>query len=273
MKKTIIISISIIICIGLSGILLSSARSVIMKSGVILKDNVTISTGYLVGFINQRYQRYDDWNCSANNAEATGSCASGDEEYAGEESTWTKTAEGGTARNVIEGTMTKTLTSNKVYQDSITSLYWTDEESSITNEFTYNSTAPDDITESCQFLYTGATTTDASFNAKCDYNADAGNNVSANEFCLNLCLDADNADSDSDGATGMECDWRLPSQKELMQAYINGAANNLPTPNQFFWASTEYYNSTAYAWRTLLHTGYTLYNTKVTGNYVRCVRR
>ncbi|GAI90279.1 unnamed protein product, partial [marine sediment metagenome] len=45
---------------------------------------------------------YDDWNCSANNAEATGDCAGGDSEYIGEEGTWTKTAEGGIARTVTD---------------------------------------------------------------------------------------------------------------------------------------------------------------------------
>ena len=38
-------------------------------------------------------QIYDDWNCSANNAIADGTCADSDAEYTGEESTWASTTD------------------------------------------------------------------------------------------------------------------------------------------------------------------------------------
>ena len=69
--------------------------------------------------------------------------------------------------------------------------------------------------------------------------------------------------------------WYLPTQKELQQAYINGSANNLPSPGYHFWSSTEVSWDPAYAWRVYLRTGRTDLNTKVTDGsyYVRCVRR
>jgi hypothetical protein len=67
-------------------------------------------------------------------------------------------------------------------------------------------------------------------------------------------------------------DWYLPTQKQLMQAYIDGSANNLPNPGYYFWSSTEYYNNTAYAWSVYLFVGGTYNYTKTTGYNVRCVR-
>ncbi|MBD3250007.1 MAG: hypothetical protein GF381_00305 [Candidatus Pacebacteria bacterium] len=68
------------------------------------------------------------------------------------------------------------------------------------------------------------------------------------DFCEDLELDAD-------GSGGDDLDWYLPSQKELMQAYINGSANNLVNPNYDFWSSFEPYNASAYAWRVDLYNG------------------
>ena len=68
-------------------------------------------------------------------------------------------------------------------------------------------------------------------------------------------------------------DWYLPTQKELQQAYIDGAANNLDRPGYYFWSSSELSWDSAYAWYVYLHNGYTNINTLVTSNYVRCVRR
>ncbi|MEI6054088.1 MAG: DUF1566 domain-containing protein [Candidatus Saccharibacteria bacterium] len=66
--------------------------------------------------------------------------------------------------------------------------------------------------------------------------------------------------------------WRLPTQKEIMQAYINGAAFNLSmTWNLYFWSSTESGETTA--WYSLLSTGTTYSIVKTTANrQVRCVR-
>ena len=235
----------------------------------------TQKTGTL--FQNQALMDYDDWNCAKNNAESATDCASGDSEYTGEEGTWTLKASGGTAVSVTDNSVTVTIASNKVYQDGWTKLYWTDANSGgniVDNEFAY--VDGDDRTNpsgnSCNFNSTGTA------NDYCDnqdpLNAYAeDNDVSAADFCLNLQLDADNADSDSNGATGVETDWRLPTQKELMQAYINGAANNLPNPVRNFWSSTELYNSQSRAWVMYLNIGGAGTNTKSANGTVRCVRR
>lgn len=245
-------------------------------------DNRTQKTGTsgtcgLTSYIqNQALMDYDDWNCANNNEEASSACAGGDSEYTGEEAaTWTLTATGGTARSVTDNSVTRTLTSNKVYQDSVTGLYWSDRTTAtVDNEFSYVD-GDDRVSptgNSCNFNSTGTA------NAYCDnqdplsaYTED--DDVSAADFCLNLQLDGDNADSDNDGATGMETDWRLPSQKEFMQAYINGAANNLPGVANGFWSSTEYYNSQSNAWSVYLSSGITNGSTKSFNFYVRCVRR
>ena len=73
-------------------------------------------------------------------------------------------------------------------------------------------------------------------------------------------------------------DWYLPTQKQLMQAYVDGSnynpgsGANLPSSGYNFWSSTEYYNVPAAAWVVTLSTGYTNGYTKVTLTYVRCVR-
>ena len=235
----------------------------------------TQKTGTL--FQNQALMDYDDWNCANNNAESATACAAGDSEYTGEEGTWTLKASGGTAQSVTDNSVTVTLASNKVYQDNWTKLYWTDANSGgniIDNEFAYvdGDDRSNPAGNSCNFNSTGTA------NAYCDNQDPLGayvedNDVSAADFCLNLQLDGDNADGDSNGATGVETDWRLPTQKELMQAYIDGAANNLPNPGYSFWSSTEDNGSQSNAWVVSLYYGSASYNTKSTLRAVRCVRR
>ncbi|MDD5693251.1 MAG: DUF1566 domain-containing protein [Patescibacteria group bacterium] len=65
--------------------------------------------------------------------------------------------------------------------------------------------------------------------------------------------------------------WRLPTQKELMQAYIDGSNFNLSNPGNYFWSATEY--SGTNAWGVVLDNGLTYYSSKSTSSYyVRCVR-
>ena len=72
--------------------------------------------------------------------------------------------------------------------------------------------------------------------------------------------------------------WRLPYQKELMQAYINGSSKSsvsyLSNINNVYWSATTLSYSTRNAWVVTLFNGNTSYDTKVTsGSYkVRCVR-
>ena len=65
--------------------------------------------------------------------------------------------------------------------------------------------------------------------------------------------------------------WRLPTQKELMQAYITGSYFNLTNPSHYFWSAAEY--SASSAWYVSLTNGTTYdYGKSTNSNYVRCVR-
>ena len=71
--------------------------------------------------------------------------------------------------------------------------------------------------------------------------------------------------------------WRLPSQKELMQAYIDGSWNNpanLSNAANPYWSATTPSNNTRNAWLTYLSGGGTSSDLKTnSANYlVRCVR-
>lgn len=71
------------------------------------------------------------------------------------------------------------------------------------------------------------------------------------------------------GKTG----WLTPTQKQLMQAYIDGSYGNLDGGvTRLYWSSTTYSNSPPYAWLTSLSLGYTVYYAKADPYYVRCVR-
>jgi hypothetical protein len=66
--------------------------------------------------------------------------------------------------------------------------------------------------------------------------------------------------------------WRLPTEKELMQAYIDGAYWNLTNTSSSysFWSATE--TSSTYAYYVNLNDGYTYNFNKTSSYYVRCVR-
>jgi hypothetical protein len=68
--------------------------------------------------------------------------------------------------------------------------------------------------------------------------------------------------------------WRLPYQKELMQAYIDGSWGNLSSAGYNYWSATTSSNSTQNAWVVYLGNGGTNYNSKTnSASYrVRCVR-
>ena len=67
--------------------------------------------------------------------------------------------------------------------------------------------------------------------------------------------------------------WKLPYQKELMQAYIDGSWGNLPHAGNNFWSATTGSHATQVAWRVHLYFGYVVYPTKTNTYYSRCVRR
>lgn len=226
----------------------------------------TLRTGTaVVGKYNeQKYCRYDDW---LNGAGTTG-------ENTSEESVWTLTAQGGTPVSVTDNGITVSIVSNQVYKDNLTGLYWSNRTSAgVDNEFQWE-LGDDPVnpsSTSCNFLSPGTA------NSYCD-NRDPtnaiteDNDVSAAEFCLNLELDADNADGDNNGATGVETDWYLPTQKQLLQAYIDGSANNLPNADGTLWSSSEGTNYRYFAFRVGLDSGIAAINSKAASIFVRCIR-
>lgn len=90
-----------------------------------------------------------------------------------------------------------------------------------------------------------------------DGTTDADNIAVGNKTAIQLCSERGNG-------------WRLPTQKELMQAYIDGSYFNLTLPNYYFWSATEF--SATNAWVTSLIHGATTSSTKSSSNFVRCVR-
>jgi len=69
--------------------------------------------------------------------------------------------------------------------------------------------------------------------------------------------------------------WRLPHQKELMQAYIDGSWSSssvIPHANNNFWSATTRSSYTHNAWYTTLFLGHTNYLLKTTESDSRCVR-
>lgn len=144
---------------------------------------------------------------------------------------------------------TKTNTSPEVWYDGRTGLYWSPIQASKTNNFTISS---------CDFF----TTT-----PRGDYDGTDVDCGDAINTCATLSIDAD-GDSSADG------NWYLPTQAELMQAYLNGIylrTNTTWVSGNTFWSSTEY--SSSNAWNTGLNTGGTNFNNKLNSYTVRCVLR
>ena len=156
-----------------------------------------------------------------------------------EEASWTNSA----------GTST-----GGVWKDNRTGLYWSASSGQNDNIF------PDTNHSTCDFFQT---------NPKGNYNGSDAQCGDAINTCGNYSLEAVTGQ-------GVKTDWYLPTQAELMQAYIDGAYNQNSTwaTTNYFWSSTEGSNTPSNAWSVNLSTGYTDTNVKTTTTrYVRCVRR
>lgn len=155
------------------------------------------------------------------------------------ESTWTNTA----------GTAT-----TGVWKDSRTGLYWSNTQGALTTNI-----FPNTDHSTCDFFST---------NPRGNYDgSDADCGIAINR-CGALTLAAGGTSS---------TDWYLPSQQELMQAYIDGMYNQTNTTfastNQF-WSSTEHSGNSSNAWFVILDFGFTNTSGKSNGSFaVRCVRR
>jgi hypothetical protein len=197
----------------------------------------------LIDYSNFKNQIWDDWKGSAvSTSSDLASAYAGAVDMNKEEGTWASTTDTSLG--------SETIASGVVKQDTRTGLYWSDCYSlaqdgvcdTITDDFDLDGVIGD---------------TDDGLDAE------GGDSV---DFCEALSLDMD-----ADGTD--ETDWYLPGQKELMVAYVNGAANNIPNPAYYYWSSTEVYNNVSYAWFVYLFSGYTNGNSKTNNYYARCVCR
>lgn len=77
-----------------------------------------------------------------------------------------------------------------------------------------------------------------------------------------------------DAKTGCEAraGWYTPSQKQLLQAYIDGANSNLSSPSANHWSSTTSTPNNTNGWYVNLANGYAIGVAKTASNYLRCVR-
>ncbi|MEI7918444.1 MAG: DUF1566 domain-containing protein [Candidatus Saccharibacteria bacterium] len=94
--------------------------------------------------------------------------------------------------------------------------------------------------------------TDWSWNATLDNNVAVGGKTA-----ITLCS------SMGDG-------WRLPTQKELQQAYIDGSFFNLSQSVNSFWSSTSYNGDSS--WLVALSDGFMVSSGQSNTSHVRCVR-
>ena len=161
----------------------------------------------------------------------------------GEEASWTNTANVGVGSTL------------NVWKDNTTGLYWSASQGTSSNIFTQVSLG------TCDFFATVPRGNYAGGDADC------GNAINA---CGTLSLEAVTGQ-------GAKTDWYLPTQKELMQAYLDGIYNqagDIFTTDSRFWSSTEDSGNATRAWTVYLSNGRTYGSTKTLTAYsVRCVRR
>ncbi len=149
-----------------------------------------------------------------------------------------------------------TSTVANVWKDTRTGLYWSNKKGTgtVTNSFTTMSL------NTCDFFNTTPRGNYAGGDADCG-------------AAINYCATLD---------FGGKTDWYLPSQKEMMQAFINGMFNQAGTSladaaiftgQENFWSSSERSNSDPNVWYVNFATGGTNINAKGTSMDVRCVRR
>lgn len=163
---------------------------------------------------------------------------------------------GSGAEDYQEEESTWTSTVENVWKDNRTGLYWSSKKSTgtVTNSFTAMSL------NTCDFFNT---TPRGSYTGG---DADCGEAIN---YCATLNF-------------GDKTDWYLPSQKEAMQAFIDGmynqAGTSLADAAAFtgpanYWSSSERSNSDTNVWFYNLGVGTVNIATKGTSMDVRCVRR
>ncbi len=212
-------------------------------------DSFTKLTGTApepIDFSLMQFNEYDDYE-----GLATGSIDPTNpiDDYEGDEAIWTNT-------------------STNVWKDERTGLFWSADVSTLGLGLpaTYSNAFPNQVHTTCPFF---------SSNPRASYDGLTASCGNAINVCGTLSYDRDN-----DGEA--ETDWYLPTQKELMQAYIDGMYNqagaNLEgaatfTTTNFFWSSSEVSFYPTNAWGVSLLVGNTNLNAKASTFAVRCVSR
>ena len=140
--------------------------------------------------------------------------------------------------------------SNAEKRDENTGLIWSTRTSSSANWFTANN---------CQQPSNGVAPTGPN---ACTANGNEGCK------CVKLTSDKTGCEALGDG------NWRLPYQKEMMMAYIDGSGSQLSNSAANHWTSTTNTTATQNAWYTNLSTGVTNFvTTKTISSFsFRCVR-
>lgn len=174
------------------------------------------------------------------------------EDYEGEEAEWTNTY--------------PLDAGEEVWKDERTGLYWSHNLGSYSNSF------PDIDHSACPF-FDGSTEAEK-LAARYGYDgltSACGNAINA---CGSLSLKLRETDTEE------YTQWYLPTQKELMQAYIDGIYNQTGgggetgfTTTSWFWSSSEVSFNPTFAWVVHLGYGSTSLGYKTDGNAVRCVAR
>jgi hypothetical protein len=145
-----------------------------------------------------------------------------------------------------------TNTATNVYKDNRTGLYWSNNLGSYTNLFNTDHSLCDFFAANPRGNYDGS-------------DPDCGNAINA---CATLSKEAV-------AGQGAVSDWYLPSQKQLMQAYIDGIYNNTNTTwvtTSLSWSASEGSASSGNAWCHNLNDGYANNYGKGNSYSVRCVR-
>ena len=207
----------------------------------------------------QQFNEYDDYEGTISGSVDANPAIAVDD-YEGDEAIWTNTLPltGGT----------------EVWKDERTGLSWSHQIGSFQNKF------PNQDHSSCDFF------NEALYPNRADYpgtDIDCGQTTGVDD-AINQCAKLE-LDGDNDGI--VETNWYLPTQKELMMAYIDGMYNQAGsgagqtklanaatfTTTNYFWSSSEVSNLPTRAWYVGLASGGTTGIPK-TGTYaVRCVAR
>ena len=243
---------AIVVAVGLSGwandLYNAVARSVILKSGVSLKNNVSIRSGTIdqwagslsttTGYYTQATGGVDDYN---NNQSMPADAFS---------ENWTYCEASNNYCSTGDAVVCSGATDYKCYQDNRTNLVWSD------------------------WILGGANIDWFEAN-NCKYNPnglpldDGTCNTHGEDACV--CIKQPAGSETGCEAIG-DGNWRLPYQKELMQAYINGSWGNLPNAGYYYWSATTLSYYTHVAWQTYLGAGRTNNGNKTNTYGSRCVR-